>query len=464
MRNLPGHKTLHLSKHTVFLLVVLLPIGMARGGTSEATAIRLKACAATQPDYDRIAAAWKDDPGIRAYRVRLEKLDSTASSVLQDLGLYHDTFLQNSLATVGGAKSTAGQGAKRKPIGAAAIFTGAATEWNERLPLPPAKDADRQVLVAYYDAGFLALKQVILARAQRCLGVGDTGEVVRLAFVFPLLGTGEADWTASSADSLPAWMSRPDAIRAMEDLALHARRPRTAYQMHLRLKLPATKPADESSFARYVREASDALCRAKDYPAAISCLDTAIRAGDSTHDGAATLDLRFRLAEIRSGTGDPDAAAEEVKKVLSLTADPDVHGRAALLRLKYLYEAKHFPQASAEAGSFKKDPNCASYLPQILYIAWVADRQSGSDGVEKQWRDEFLARFPDHPLGADMYFASAMNSLAAGEYDESLRLLEFIEHRYPQAGIIEQVHELKQRLSSAQAAKASGTPAAKPVK
>jgi hypothetical protein len=126
-----------------------------------------------------------------------------------------------------------------------------------------------------------------------------------------------------------------------------------------------------------------------------------------------------------------------------------------MLRLKYLYEGKRLPDVVNEATNFKQDAQCAPYLPQILYIAWVAERRLGTDGNEKKWRDEFLARFPDHPLGADMYFASAMSALAAGEYEQSLHLMDFIERRYPNAGIIDKVHELKQRLNAAQAAKAS---------
>ena len=67
---------------------------------------------------------------------------------------------------------------------------------------------------------------------------------------------------------------------------------------------------------------------------------------------------------------------------------------------------------------------------------------AGAGKIEKQ----FLNRFPKHPLGADMHFASAMTALAGGNYAEALRRLEIVEYRYPKSRLIGKVKKMRQRL------------------
>lgn len=430
------------------ILCVVLAPGILRAAVSKVTAIRVNACAAMQADYDRITAASKDDPDLRNFRARLSKLDVVSTSLFEDFDARQAAFLKKSLAAVGGASGPPAA-ATNKAIGAAKILSSAGTDWRSPLPLPAsASAADREILRGYYDTSVAALQRAVLQRAQQCLRIGDTAEIARLAFVLPLLSTDDVAWTNSNTNSLPAWMTQPEPRRAMEDLALHASRPHTAFLLHFHSQDPATKSPGAQACAAYLRDASDALCRERDYPTAIGCLRTALEASESAGATPEIIALHFQIAEIQAATLSFDAAAAEAKFILPLSPDPGVHGRAAMLRLKYLCEGKHLHEVTAEAAAFADDPNCDPYLPHILYIAWAAERQSGEVGADKQWRNRFLQKFPDHPLGATIYLAAVMDAMAAGQPDEAIRLLEFIEHHYPTADV-QHVQELKSRLVAA---------------
>ena len=121
-----------------------------------------------------------------------------------------------------------------------------------------------------------------------------------------------------------------------------------------------------------------------------------------------------------------------------------------MLTLKYLYEAKQFDQVAKESAKYRADTRSEAYLPQILYISWVTHRREGNAETAEKLQEMFLKKFPQHPLGADMHFSSAMSALANGNYAEALRLLEIVEYRYPKSRIASKVKKLQERLWKSQ--------------
>ena len=117
-----------------------------------------------------------------------------------------------------------------------------------------------------------------------------------------------------------------------------------------------------------------------------------------------------------------------------------------MLRLKYHYESQQYDTIIEEAPTYQTDPRSKSYLPQILYISWVTHRRENRTDEAEQLQKTFLEKFPGHPLGADMFFASAMTALAASDYDEAQRLLDIIEYRYPESRILPKAKQIKNRI------------------
>src|SRR4051794_39939276 len=114
-----------------------------------------------------------------------------------------------------------------------------------------------------------------------------------------------------------------------------------------------------------------------------------------------------------------------------------------MLRLKYLYVAHRFRDAAREAATYDADKRCKPYLPQILYLEWLTLRRLDRASDAKRAQATFFERFPENPLGADMYFADAMTAVAASDYDEALRQLEMIEARYATSKLIPRVKEIR---------------------
>ena len=124
--------------------------------------------------------------------------------------------------------------------------------------------------------------------------------------------------------------------------------------------------------------------------------------------------------------------------------------------MKYLSKAGRFATVIQDAPKYHMDQRCKAQLPQILHIAWVAHRRESQPVPARRLQQSFLERFSDHPLAAEMYFASAMEALEGSDYDGALRLLKVVERRYPESRLIRKVKRIGRRLE--------GTVKAKPPK
>jgi hypothetical protein len=426
--------------------------------TTEAASIRQAACQELQPEFDRITKAHSGDPGIKAVLDRLTLLDQASGAVLRDLRLRQSAFINQSLATVG--ESNAHDKANQ-PIGAIKIIETYQSPIARPLNFSGLSASDRQTVDTYQATALQAQESRIESRAHVCLSTMgiDSAEIIRLAFIVPLLASQPSQDLSTAAPALPSWMTRPQALRMLEDLSLQYGRPRLAFALARRASA-ATMPSEglEAGYLAFVNISADAMLRNTQYGAALACLRDGVAVAKNAKLDKEQVALSFRIAEVVEVTDSAKAAAQQMSSLQLICSNPDDYGRAAMLKLKYLYEAQAFDGIPQEATTDVKDSRCASYLPQIMYIAWVTcRRQQGADA--ESWRKSFLQKFPDNPLGADMYFAAAMDSLASGQYSEASRLLKFIEYRFPNSKIIDKVREIRQRLDAVN----QGSPATQPA-
>jgi tetratricopeptide (TPR) repeat protein len=184
----------------------------------------------------------------------------------------------------------------------------------------------------------------------------------------------------------------------------------------------------------------------REYHAGIHCLKVGIELAEQEKREEQAIDLHLQLADVLNNAGHAPLAAEEIKQTLDKYVKSSEYGKVATLRLKYLYEAGQFDKILEEAPTYQADERCKPYLPQIIYISWVAHRRENKLAEADKLQKDFLEKFPEHPLAADLYFAAAMTALAKSDYEEASRLLEIIQYRYPKSKIIDKAKQIQERL------------------
>jgi hypothetical protein len=264
----------------------------------------------------------------------------------------------------------------------------------------------------------------------------------------------DEQWSAHDIESLPDWMRSPENLRVIEDFALRVRRPFTAYQTAL-YGHSQDKNNQEAApaYSDYCLKAAGRMEGIREYHAGMCCLRVGIKQAESEGNSRAAVALRFKLADVLETTGHTPLSAEEMKSVLGKYPKSDDWGKAALLRLKYLYSAGILAQVVREAPRYQADERCARYLPQIIYVSWVTNRREAHAEEADKLQKLFLKEFPDHPLAADMHFASAMAALAAGDYKEAQRLLDIIGKQFRRSAVFKQAMEIRDRLAKSMGSK-----------
>ncbi len=419
-------------------------------GKSDPLAVRQAACEKIQASYDAIASANPRDPAIQEITAQLALLDDTCRDLLRQIGIYKTAFLNRSLATV---SDSGEKNARRANIDSIQLIEIKTAAWPRRKGASKLNQADLNMVQDYYAISVRALTQLVQSRAQACITATTeaTHEVVRLGVVLPLLTTTDDSWASLQAQNIPAWMVKPDYVRSLEAMALRIQRPRTAMAISNsgRPAVSDTAANAELQYANYLQSGANSMLRDRQYALAITYLRQAAMIANVNQDAELSAALRFQIAEVLGGTDSAQAAAEEIKAVMADSALSHTYGKAAMLRLKYLYQGNQNSQVIEEARRYQADSRCAGFLPQIYYIAWVSARKNHADENDiAQWQNTFLSQFPDHPLGADMYFAGAMKALASGEYQDALRLLRFVEYRYPNSRMMDKVREIKSRVET----------------
>lgn len=122
-------------------------------------------------------------------------------------------------------------------------------------------------------------------------------------------------------------------------------------------------------------------------------------------------------------------------------------GQRVVHRLSQLYQAELYDRVLTQVQEERDKPQNAEYRPQILYIQWVADRKVDHSTEASAVQVEFLGKYPDHWLAADMQFADAMTLLANSDYPAASEKLAMIEAKWPDAKVTVKAKEIRERLA-----------------
>ncbi|MGE5612385.1 MAG: hypothetical protein ACM359_24270 [Bacillota bacterium] len=395
--------------------------------------------------YRKVMAEQARDPALNRFQERLKEIDAVAEMLLAHLRALEASSLDRMLSDRSQPAKTS---SAKSSMSASEIYLEYAADFATGLPRPAMSDAAMQSLLSYYAASLIASRDYV-ARRCRSLVAADgvrSKDALQLAAVLPFLQVSDENWAAGDIAALPAWMQEASALEVLENFALSVRRPVTAYEFANWRKPVAERSPRQVALPAYLRAAAERLLEGREYHAALHCLKTAIDLAEKEDRAGAVTWLRIRRAEVLATVGYSNMAAAEIQQLLEKYPNSDSYSRAAMLRLKYLYESDQFPAAGDEAAKYCSDPRVKPHLAQVLYIRWLALRRLNRLEEAKSVQNAFLEQFPNHPLGADMVFASAMAALARSDYPETLRLLDLIEYRYPTAKLLPRVKELQQRL------------------
>lgn len=424
-------------------------------------AFQKSALADLEQAHAKILQADRNDANLEQYAQRLRLIDDVAQLLIQEftrvksasLDILVDDPLGKSPAKPAGrqgpARSLATRPDASQPMDALAILDRYSDELTASLSLPALGREELETLRNYYDAKAKAASRFIAQKGRPIAAVNParSSDILELCLVIPFLHVADAAWTQEQVDLLPDWMKAGANLEKMEKFSLGSRRPLTAWQFAIRqARLKKTQPED---LLEYLRKSAQEAVANREYHCAIQCYRSAVAQAQSRQLKDVATSIQVSLCELLARLEHPQLAASEIKAAMDANPSSAEFGKAAVLRLKFLYESSQFDQILKESGDYQKDDRCGQQLPQIMYITWVSARRQNQQDKADALASNFLKQFPDHPLGADLYFASAMSKLAEGKYEEAIKLLETVEVRYPKSPLIPKVKEVHTRLQSA---------------
>lgn len=430
----------------VLMVTALIGHALLAAGAEDYAAFKRRALAPLEATYGKAIADHPQDPALSQFQDRLRQIDAAAEALLARLRALEasslDSMLDAQTPLPGPAQRV------KSTASASETYLEYAADFSATLPRPSLSDEAMKFLLNYYAASFNASRDYIARRCRPLLAANPklSREVLQLAAVLPWLQVSDETWAPADLAALPPWMQEASALEILEDFALSIRRPLTAYVLANQRKPAAERSPRQLGLPVYLRDAAERLLQNREYHAALYCLKTAVDLAEKENRPGEVAWLRFRRAELLATVGYANLAAAEVLLLIEKHPQADSYSRATLLRLKYLYESDQVPAVLDESAKYAADARVTPHLAEVLYIRWLALRRVNHLEAAKKLQAEFLERFPRHPLGADMVFASAMASLSASDYPETLRLLDLIEYRYPDSRLVPKVKELQQRL------------------
>jgi tetratricopeptide (TPR) repeat protein len=397
-----------------------------------------------------ISKAHSNDPLLNEYFTRIVLIDEVATHLMSKFQLIKTSSLDNLLEDIVAipqnpvTKSQSVHG-----ISALEILNEYQQRFSVQLPIPELSEQEIKTLRDYYNSSAKAAGTYIANRGQITIAIDDryASDILELCMVIPFLHIPDNAWTQDQIKALPAWMKSPTNLRLMEDFSLRVKRPFTAYNFALFQQQSIKADGEKLDYLAYLNLTAKRTLNDRDYYVAIHCLKIAIQMAQEQTEQETAISPHFKLAEILSDTGHSSLAADQLKQILDTYPKSSQYSKAAMLRIKYLYESGLYNEILEEVSVYQADERCRTYLPQLLYISWVTHRRQGLSSEADELQKTFLERFPEHPLGADLYFASAMTALAASDYEETERLLEIIEYRYPKSKISQKAKQIQDRIA-----------------
>jgi hypothetical protein len=99
--------------------------------------------------------------------------------------------------------------------------------------------------------------------------------------------------------------------------------------------------------------------------------------------------------------------------------------------LKDLYMAEAYDDLLKELNRIQYNPAYSTYEAKILYLRWFCTEHLSRQNEGQRVLEEFLAKYPNDPLGADMRLSLAYDELASSNYKDARNELESIVERFP---------------------------------
>jgi len=268
-------------------------------------------------------------------------------------------------------------------------------------------------------------------------------ELTELYVIIRFLEIPDHAWSLRDIEAFPDSLKGHGSLKIIEQLALQIRRPLTALRF---IEHRQGKHLDPETCYNYLVHRGRTFAKEGRYRLGTSCFQAGVQMAEENRDVDRSVRAGLELADLYDKMGHPNVAAETIGEQLKRNGEAASWGKAALLRLRYMYKTKGFSDLLDDGTAYLADERCKPYRPQIMYILWVTHRRLGQSGPAKVLEEGFLHEFPKHPLAADMYFAAAMSALASGDYQEAERLLEVIEYRYPKSRIRSKVKSVQAQL------------------
>jgi TolA-binding protein len=413
-----------------------------------------------QSEFKRIRADHPNSPELMQFHARLTLIDEVTALLASRYQSTKSSTLQGLLEDVEGLPQVNArtQAAKTNYLNAMEVLAEYQDAFAPNLPRPAVPEKDLKILLDYYASSARVASNYIAERGRMVAAINprDAVDVLQLCLVMPFLHVPDGAWSVQNIRDLPDWMKTPDNLSQMEDFSLRVRRTKTAYQFMTFRKTSCINAAEKPelpAYSAYLLDAATRLINAREYHAGIYCLRSGIAMAEEAKDQATAIALRFQLADMLSSIGHQPLAVQEFKELMNRYPQSDSYGKAAMLYLKTMYEAKQYKDILKECAAYQTDPRCEPYRPQILYVSWVTYRHEDQMDAAEKIQKEFLEKYPNLLLASDMYFASAMTALADSKYDEASRLLEIIEYRYPTSRTIDKVKDIRKRIAAMSAQK-----------
>lgn len=403
---------------------------------------------ALHAEFTREYKAYEHDDAVIQTREKLELIDEAANFLLKSLQTTESTTYENILnGSIDVVKDEATEKPEETSGNALELYMEFADRLSAGLPSGSVGQKRLSFLRKYCNAALDCAVEYVRRRTEIAAAADENArrEVLELSVVLPFLKVPDEKWSSKNIEALPKWANRPEDRKLWEEFALSVRRPLTALQF---AQYGESKPWNADKALRYYVVRARLLTeRSSQYSAGIQCFRASIDVAESNGRDDSAMSIRQELAKTFHQIGHPRLAAATVKEAMDLHPESSSWGKAAMLRLRYLYEAGEHVTIINEGPNYQTDVRCAKYHPQVIYVLWVTHRRANKPEAAEKLQRTFLEKFPEHTLAADMYFASAMKALAAGDYDEALRLLEVIEYRYPSSRIVKKARQIQSRLT-----------------
>lgn len=383
--------------------------------------------------YRAVMRANADVPGIMEFADRINLIDEVTDLLVARFDAVREASLD---ALLGGAGSGPPDD---QPPGAAAdarqILSEYVADFRQPLPRPVVADDDVRILRQYYAAKASLASEFIAQRASIALATDRTaaGSLGELCLVMPLLHVSDDRWSGEQIRRLPDWLRTGGGLRRAESFALHFGRLRTAHSFALARREIEKPDAGELSYADYLSRAADRAADESNFAVSVQCLRELISIAAERDDTPAVIDARTRLSRALETVGHFQAAADEMKDVMDASPDADLWRQAAVRFCVLTCRAKAHDAAAEAAGRLMTDERAHPIRAHLLYVRWISLRSADKPLKAQAARTEFLSRYGESILAADMHFVHAVDLLQKGRIEEATELLRRVRTRYPRS-------------------------------